>query len=136
MVLRSTGMPPCQLKIKINDNHITRVPRHRHLGVTFNERLSWKDHVHDVINKSAKKIGLPRRLGRQLSSTNVRDLYAFSIRPGIEYGTIRPRCLCFNRGESVAVQVYGSFTTEDPLRKSHCDRFVHIDSEPLVGSPG
>ena len=36
---------------------------------------------------SAKKIGLLRRLGRQLSSTVVRDLYAFSIRPGIEYGS-------------------------------------------------
>ena len=65
-----------------------QVTRHRHLGVTFNERLSWKDHVHDVIKKSAKKIGLLRRLGRQLSSTVVRDLYSFSIRPGIEYGSI------------------------------------------------
>ena len=88
MVLRSTGMPPCQLNIKINGNHIAQVTRHRHLGVTFNERLSWKDHVHDVLTKSAKKIGLLRRLGRQLSSTVVRDLYAFSIRPGIEYGSI------------------------------------------------
>ena len=88
MVLRSTGMPPCQLNIKINGNHIAQVTRHRHLGVTFNERLSWKDHVHDVLKKSAKKIGLLRRLGRQLSSTVVRDLYAFSIRPGIEYGSI------------------------------------------------
>ena len=74
--------------IKINGNHITQVTRHRHLGVTFNERLSWKDHVHDVIQKSAKKIRLLHRLGRQLSSTVVRDLYAFSIRPGIEYGSI------------------------------------------------
>ena len=92
MVLHSTGIPPCQPNIKINDNkYITQVTRHRHLGVTFNERLSWKDHVHraaDVINKSAKKIGLLRRLGKQLSSTVVRYLYAFSIRPGIEYGSI------------------------------------------------
>ena len=85
MVLRSTGMPPCQLNIKINGNHITQVTRHRLLGVIFNERLSWKDHVHDVVKKSAKKIGLLRRLGRLLSSTVVRDLYAFSIRPGIEF---------------------------------------------------
>ena len=81
-------MPPCQLNIKINGNQIAQVTRHRHLGVTFNERLSWKDHVHDVIKKSAKKIGLLRRLGRQLSSTVVRDLYSFSIRPGIEYSSI------------------------------------------------
>ena len=90
--LALNGNTPCQPNIKINDNkYITQVTRHRHLGVTFNERLSWKDHVHraaDVINKSAKKIGLLRRLGKQLSSTVVRDLYAFSIRPGIEYGSI------------------------------------------------
>ena len=88
MVLRSMGMPSCQLNIKINGNHITQVTRHRHLGVTFNERLSWKDHVHDVIKKSAKKIGLLRRLGRHLSSTVVQDLDAFSIRAGIAYGSI------------------------------------------------
>ena len=40
------------------------------------------------MKKSAKKNGLLRRLGRQLSSTVVQDLYAFSIRPGIEYGSI------------------------------------------------
>ena len=68
-------------------NPFTQVTRHRHLGVTLNERLSWKDHVHDVIQKSAKKVGLLRRLGRQLSSTVVRDLYVFSIMPGIEYGS-------------------------------------------------
>ena len=88
MVLRSTGMPPCQLNVKINGNQIAQLTRQRHLGVTFNERLSWKDHIHDVIKTSAKKIGLLRRLGRQLSSTVVRDLYSFSIRPGIEYGSI------------------------------------------------
>ena len=88
MVLRLTGMPPRQLNIKINGNQIAQVTRHRHLGVTFNEQLSWKDHVHDVIKKSATTIGLLRRLGRQLSSTVVRDLYSFSIRPGIKYGSI------------------------------------------------
>ena len=88
LALNGNAPRACQLNIIINDNHITQVTRHRHLGVTFNERLSWKDHVHDVINKSAKKIGLLRRLGRQLSSTVVRDLYAFSIRLGVEYGSI------------------------------------------------
>ena len=56
MVLHSKGIPPCQLNIKINDNHITQVARYRHLGVTFNVQLSWKDHI----NQSAKKIGLLR----------------------------------------------------------------------------
>ena len=83
-----TLFPNSKLNIKINGNHIAQVTRHHHLGVTFNERLSWKDHVHDVIKKSAKKIGLLRRLGRQLSSPLSVDLYAFSIRPGIEYGSI------------------------------------------------
>ena len=56
MVFRSEGMPPCLLNIKINDNHITLTSRHRHVAVTFNERLSLKDHVHDVINMSRKKL--------------------------------------------------------------------------------
>ena len=105
-VTKPPFFPPCQLNIKITDNHITQVTPLRHLGVTFNERLSWKNHVHDVINKSAKKFGLLRRLGRQLSSTVVRGLYAISIRPGIEYGSI----------------VWSGLSSSDAARLERCNR--------------
>ena len=88
MALRSRGMPPCPLYIYINGKRIAQVIQHCHLGVTFNDALSWKDHVHKIVLQSARKIGLLRRLGRHLSPTVLRDIYLFCIRPGIEYSSV------------------------------------------------
>ena len=79
MVLHSTGMPPCQLNIKINGNHIAQVTRHRHLGVTFNERLSWKDHVHDVIKSLPRKLDSSVALaGNSLQPLSVISMHSAS----------------------------------------------------------
>ena len=88
MALRSRGMPPCPLYIYINGKRIAQVSQHCHLGVTFNDTLSWKDHVHKIVLQSARKIGLLRRLGRHLSPTVLRDIYLFCIRPGVEYSSV------------------------------------------------
>ena len=88
MALRSRGMPPCPLYIYINGKRIAQVSQHCHLGVTFNDTLSWKDHVHKIVLQCARKIGLLRRLGRHLSPTVLRDIYLFCIRPGVEYSSV------------------------------------------------
>ena len=62
--------------------------QHCHLGVIFNDTLSWKDHVHKIVLQSARKIGLLRRLGRHLSPTVLCDIYLFCIRPGVEYSSV------------------------------------------------
>ena len=74
MALLSRGMPPCRLYIYINGKRIARVTQYCHLGVTFNDILSWKDHVHKLVLQSAQKIGLLHRLGRHLSPTVLRDV--------------------------------------------------------------
>ena len=88
MALRSRGMPPCPLYIYINGKRIAQVSQHCHLGITFNDTLSWKDHVHKIVLQSARKIGLLRRLGRHLSPTVLRDIYFFCIRPGVKYSSV------------------------------------------------
>ena len=85
VAFRSRGMPPCPLYIYINGKRIARVTQHCHLGVTFNDTLSWKDRVHKIVLQSARKIGL---LCRHLSPTVLRDIYLFCIRPGVEYSVV------------------------------------------------
>ena len=53
MALRTRGMPPCPLYIYINGKRIAQVSQHCHLGVAFNDTLSWKDHVHKIVLQSA-----------------------------------------------------------------------------------
>ena len=88
MMLHSRGMPLCPLYIYINGKRIAQVTQHCHLGVTFNDTLSWKDHVHKIVLQSARKTGLLRRLGRHLSPTVLRDIYLFCIRPGVEHSSV------------------------------------------------
>ena len=88
MALRSRGMPTYPLYIYITGKRIAQVTQHCHLGVTFNDSLSWKDHVHKIALQSAQKIGLLRRLGRHLSPTVLRDIYLFCIRLGVEYSSV------------------------------------------------
>ena len=81
MALRSRGMPPCQLCIYINGKRIAQVPvtQHCRLRVTFNDTLSWKDHVHKVVLQSARKIGLLRRLCHHLSPHRVSCVVLVSL---------------------------------------------------------
>ena len=106
MALRSTKMMPCRLSIKIGDSPICQVNEHRHLGVMFSETLSWKSHIHTVVNKAAQKFGLLRRLGRRLSSTVLQDLYVTCIRPSLEYASI----------------VWSGLRSNDASRLERCNR--------------
>ena len=59
MVIRSCGMSAEPLKITSGSSELCQVKSHHHLGVVFNETLTWSDHVDHVLNKASSKLGLP-----------------------------------------------------------------------------
>ena len=61
LVLRTTNMQPLNRSITLGGTDIRQVVQHKHLGVTFNDRLTWKDHVDTISTKAARKIGFLRR---------------------------------------------------------------------------
>ncbi len=106
MAIRSRRMPPCSLSIFINSAAIPQVYSHRHLGITFSEYLSWKDHVTDIVKRASSKIGLLRRLRYSLTPTITRDLYIHCIRPTLEYACI----------------VWSGLSASDCARLERCNR--------------
>ena len=88
MVFRSKKMQPVTTKILIDSATIPQVSSHRHLGVIFNDRLTWSDHVSAVITSASAKIGFLRRLGKRLDPLVLRELYLCCIRPAIEYASV------------------------------------------------
>ena len=106
MAIRSKGMPHCPLSITIDNNTIPQVSNHRHLGITFSETLSWKEHVRLSITNASRKIGLLRRLRRTLTPTIIRDIYTHCVRPGIEYGSI----------------IWSGLAMADNIRLERCNR--------------
>ena len=90
MVIRSKGMKAVQLAPEqIHNCPIKQVAIHKHLGLIFNETLSWSDHCSYIVSKMSKRIGLLCRLRRILTPLIMRDLYRTCIRPvllpGVEW---------------------------------------------------
>ena len=58
---------------------------HKHLGVTFNDKYTWTDHVHQIIDQVSSRIGVLRSLRFKLSRSCLRTIYISHIRSKLEY---------------------------------------------------
>ena len=67
---------------------IKEVTNHKHLGLTFNQTLTWSDHIHNLVTKAAKCVGLLRRICREVPRSCLEVLYKSMIRPILEYGDV------------------------------------------------
>ena len=76
------------LSITIDGFTIERVTSSKFLGVTIDERLSWKPHISLVVNKLTKNVGVMRRIRYKLSSNTMLMLYDTLILPHIDYCAI------------------------------------------------
>ena len=88
IALRAKRQRPVSLAVALNGQPIPQVNVHKHLGVTFNETLTWSDHIHAVCSKASQRIGLLRRYNKRLPSLLIRHFYCTAIRPGMEYASI------------------------------------------------
>ena len=86
---RSKGKNPVTLKTALHGQPIPQVTVHKHLGVTFNDTLTWGDHTDAVCSKASQRIGLLRRYSMRLPSLSIRHLsfYCTAIRPDLEYAS-------------------------------------------------
>ncbi len=88
LVLRSPRMEPVEVSLSLNTTIIPQANTHKHLGVTFNDSLSWESHVDELISRASKRIGLLRRYRRHLAPLAIRHIYIVSIRPALEYASV------------------------------------------------
>ena len=73
------------IDVQLDGQLIAQVVSHKHLGLVFNQRLSWTDNTDYVIRKASRKIGLLRRLRSRLPHLVLRSLYLTCVRPTLEY---------------------------------------------------
>ena len=64
------------------------VHQHKHLGLIFNTRLSWKDHVSEIIAKVSKLLNVMHKLSRELDRKTLETIYETFIRSKLEYACI------------------------------------------------
>ena len=84
------GTSPClsnmdSFTIRVNGTSIKRVSQFKYLGVVFDERLSWNDHVKFILAKAGKRVGMLGRIRYCITWHSVKIIYTSMIRPIIEY---------------------------------------------------
>ena len=76
-------------KISINGQKIERVPKFKLLGIIFNDKLTWHDHVEYICTKASRRLYFLRMLKRAgRSPSDICDVYTSTVRSVLEYASI------------------------------------------------
>ena len=78
------GVAP-QSSVSMAGIPIPQVKIHKHLGVIFNDTLTWSNHIDKVYERCAQRVGILRRLRRTFPSRALRRIYVGAVLPIMEY---------------------------------------------------
>ena len=76
---------PSDLKVCINSIDIDRVTQSKFLGVTVDEKLSWKEHIHRVNNKLCKSLAIMYKAKCKLNEKALQSIYYALFYPYMNY---------------------------------------------------
>ena len=74
--------------LMFNNQLITKHEFHRHLGLTFNSKGTWSDHIYNIYEKASSRLKILRSLKHTLDRNSLRIVYISYIRPILEYADI------------------------------------------------
>ena len=75
------------VEVKMDGVTIPAVRRHKHLGVTITENLTWQDHINSIHTTCARQIGILTRLQNVLSKPAVRRIFTGFIQRRLEHAS-------------------------------------------------
>ena len=71
------------------DNHVLEsTESHKHIGIVFNNSLTWKHHIDTIYVATNKKVFFFSKLKFLLDRKTLTTLYSSYIRPSLEYANI------------------------------------------------
>ena len=76
------------IPLKFEGEILDTVHAHKHLGIEFNSKLTWKNHVLSISSNANKKISILAGLKNFLDRKTLSTMYISFIRPTLEYGNI------------------------------------------------
>ena len=89
MALGTAAIDYCRnaVSVSIEGENIDLLEKHKHLGIIFSSDLRWNDHFLSVLAKAKQRAGLLRHVCPILSPSTAQTLYAFYVRPMMEYAS-------------------------------------------------
>ena len=79
---------PIHPTLYFNGDPVTKVDKHKHLGLILDSKLSFKSHINEKIVKAKKIIGMIKHLSKYLPIKSLIVLYKSLIRPHINYCSV------------------------------------------------
>ena len=76
--------PPVHFQNKIIDD----VEQHKHLGLTFNTKLNWNDHISSIISSVFKLLDVLQKLSKEIDRKSLEIIYQTFVRSKMEYACI------------------------------------------------
>ena len=76
------------MNIKLDNSEIEQVFSTKFLGIIVNENLTWSDHIHVLLIKTSKNLGVICKLSKSLPLDILHTLYNTLIDPYFQYGNI------------------------------------------------
>ena len=72
--------------VYFNSNSVQQFPSQKHLGMYYDTKLNFPEHLNNIVSKVNKTIGLLRKLQALLPHQCLVMVYKAFIRPHLEYG--------------------------------------------------
>lgn len=89
----------------MNNQQITEINSHKHLGIYFSNDCSWHDHINYTVVKAWGRINVMRKLKFKLDRKALETIFIAFIRPLLEYGDIIwDNCTQYEKQELEKVQ--------------------------------
>ena len=91
---------PYHPPVTMNNQIITEVTTHKHLGLTFSNDCTWHEHLAQIKTKAWQRINIMRKLKFVLDRKSLQTIYFSFIRPVLEYAdVVWDNCTQYEAGE-------------------------------------
>ena len=82
--LKKATHPP----LLFNSNNVSQVNTQKHLRVILDVKLTFEEHLKNVLNKTNKTTGILRKLSNLLPRQALATIYKAFVRPHLDYGDV------------------------------------------------
>ena len=70
----------------LQNRQLDEVSTHKHLGLTFNNKMTWDNHINKICTEAGKRLSTIKRLPQSITPLTKIHIYKVFIRPLLEYG--------------------------------------------------
>ena len=97
---------PYHPPVTMNNQIITEVTTHKHLGLTFSNDCTWHEHLAQIKTKAWQRINIMRKLKFVLDRKSLQTIYFSFIRPLLEYAdVVWDNCTQYEADELEKIQI-------------------------------